>query len=142
MAKRSIVEVAALAPLDAKAAKVLGGGAKWKPFFAEKPTTGFVREEEGILPTRPVPSTMGFDLTGQRFGRFIVKGLAPKKDSNSPAAWVVRCDCGAYEHRKTKALRTLPADQLLCSHCHHLVEIRAGRHARTGPFNKDIEPPA
>ena len=33
------------------------------------------------------------DLTGIRFGRLYVIGLAPEKRYNKPA-WLCRCDCG------------------------------------------------
>jgi hypothetical protein len=33
------------------------------------------------------------DLTGVRFGRLYVIGLAPEKRYNKPA-WLCRCDCG------------------------------------------------
>lgn len=136
---RTVVEVGALAPLDAKAAKVLGGGVHWTPSI--KNPANYVREEEGVLPIRPVPlatinSAQFEDLTGKRFGRFVVKGLGVL---TKPARWVVRCDCGAYEHRKTNALKTLPADRLCCSHCDYLQELKAGHIPNRGPFNKDIE---
>ena len=137
--KRTVVEVGALAPLDAKSARVLGGGIHWTPKLVQP--DNYVREEEGALPTRrPLPGSL--DLTGQRFGKFFVKGLsATAKQGNTPAAWVVRCDCGAYEHRKAKALRSMPSDKLHCSHCEYLAELKAGRVPNRGPFNKAEKPP-
>ena len=34
------------------------------------------------------------DLTGQRFGRLVVVGLAPFRDKNTKAMWCCSCDCG------------------------------------------------
>jgi hypothetical protein len=139
--KRTVVEIGALAPLDAKAAKVLGGGEHWKPLRKYDPR--FVREEEGALAFTPFTTGHG-DITGQRFGRLVVKGLSVIQNKKKPANWVVRCDCGAYEHRKRKALVN-PAgirEARMCRQCVYLEDIRAGRHKRVGPFNKDIEPPA
>lgn len=139
--RRTVVEVGALAPLDAKTAKVLGGGVHWRPEVKAPPN--YVREEEGTLPTRPIPpetrlSPSFEDLTGRRFGSLVVKGLGLL---SKPARWVVRCDCGAYEHRKTIALRSLSPERLCCSHCDYLRELKAGRITNRGPFNKDQAPP-
>jgi hypothetical protein len=133
MGKRTVIEVGALSPQGVTAAKVLGKGVHWKPMLHVP--AGFVREEEGTLPTRPIPFSMKAheDLTGKRFGKFVVKGLGiPSK----PARWVVRCDCGAYEHRKTNALLTIPVERSQCSHCDYLTELKLGLVPNRGPFNK------
>lgn len=60
---------------------------------------------------RPVPETAKQlkDFTGHRSGRLVVIGLEDiPSDGHRPfdkrARWVVRCDCGAYEVRRTRAL--------------------------------------
>lgn len=113
-------------PVNSGARRVLGGGAHWKPKTGVDKT--FVREEVGTLPTRPVPlATKPHDLTGKTFGQLTVKGLGLKKKGNASAAWVVRCSCGAWEHRKSKAL-TNPGDPALlaCRDCCAMIEIRRG----------------
>ena len=136
--KRTVVEVAALAPLDAKTARVLGGGEHWVPKIVCRPN--YVREEEGTLPTRPVPPDLE-DLTGRRIGRFVVKGLGLKRPGDGKAVWVVRCDCGAYEHRTSRTLKKGDTGRTMCSHCDYLAELKAGRVPNRGPFNKDQPPP-
>lgn len=38
------------------------------------------------------------DITGQRFGRLVVIGLAPRNEwKNRNVHWVVKCDCGAQK---------------------------------------------
>lgn len=82
------------------------------------------------LPTRPVVGNMP-QLVGTRFGRFTVVGLGLRKrerkgEANKPAAWVVRCDCGNYEHRTAKAIRN-PANHIdRCQDCH---QVRFEKHA-------------
>lgn len=34
------------------------------------------------------------DLTGKRFGRWVVIGLSPKRDKYRRTYWICRCDCG------------------------------------------------
>lgn len=133
--RKTLAEVAAGAPVNAQSARVLGRGVHWKPALELAPT--YVRDEQGVPEIRkPVPGAL--DLTGHRFGRLVVKGLGAKKPVSEykktrkksegkmagkvPAAWVVRCDCGAYEHRKSKALRSGAA--VMCSHCAYLEAIK------------------
>ncbi|WP_084398303.1 hypothetical protein [Henriciella aquimarina] len=68
------------------------------------------------------------DLTGQRFNRFVVRGIAElqTKQKGNPL-WAVRCDCGAYTLRRSKALRCGDHDRQMCAVCDHLNEIRRGK---------------
>ena len=47
------------------------------------------------------PSLNAPPLVGVRFGRFVVVGL----HAEIRGAWVVRCDCGDYETRRSRAIR-------------------------------------
>lgn len=143
--KRTVVEVGALTPLDGKAARVLGGGVHWTPELARHNDPSFVREEEGALKARRGNHT-NFDISGQRFGQLVVMGLGPKRPNSKcgkrkAAVWVVRCDCGAYEHRRVRSLREGTEDDLCCSHCFYLKQVKRGLHPQVGPFNKADQPP-
>lgn len=58
-------------------------------------------------------------IIGARRGRLVVIGYAKDQAPNpkAPARWVVRCDCGTYEHR-TRILRWIefPGDDM-CKSC-------------------------
>ena len=75
------------------------------------------------LPIKPCPSGTE-DLTGLRFGRFSVIGLALK--SGGQPAWVVRCSCGYYETRKRKVLMAGSPVATMCSHCRLLERMKRG----------------
>lgn len=82
--------------------------------------------------TRQVPShDPNFrDYTGFRKGRLICVGYAGT-GSDQKARWVVRCQCGRYEYRKTKAFRPdCPNDR--CQNCENLKR-REARARRTAP---------
>ena len=70
------------------------------------------------------------ELVGKRINRLIVVGLAvPLSDSRTArryAQWVVRCDCGMYETRKSKALRN-PNPRPLHSQCRACQTIETNR---------------
>lgn len=90
--------------------------------------TDFVRSETP-LPTRPWPPlARGQDnLTGFMFGRLTVIGLAAEKTKSSAgAAWVVRCTCGTYEHRRTAFLRRGNSRRAMCSECDRAEQTEEG----------------
>jgi len=115
-----------LFPVDGTARRVLGKGVEWAPNLKEQ--KGYVRNETAPPPMRKVvPGNL--DLTGQRFGRLVVLGLGATKNQKcghpQAAAWVVRCDCGAFEHRTAKALRKPgDPDRHMCLHCTRLEYLK------------------
>lgn len=61
--------------------------------------------------------------TGKRVGKLTVVGLA----ADTPdTRWVVKCDCGAYEHRKSKVLKAAPNGDSAhqCGACAHAEKIK------------------
>lgn len=75
------------------------------------------------LPTKIYKSTnmdTDKDLTGVKFGRFVVIGVSlwvPKKNRRR---WVAKCKCGRYQIFSTKAIKThmnLGIDCLKCVEC-------------------------
>jgi hypothetical protein len=60
------------------------------------------------------------DLTGRRFGRFVVIGLA----RDLKGKWVVRCVCSRYSTRCKKAILNKENAQDRCEHCRHLAFLK------------------
>lgn len=80
---------------------------------------------------RPIPKTSPIDLTGVRVGRLVVVGLLAERARSTQvknqrtARWVMRCDCGKYTIRKTRAIRAPKSEEgLRCRCCGRLGSIR------------------
>ena len=124
--------VAPLMPFDKTASQVAGRGQhfEWAPSNPDKlhskdpiPTRG-PNNRERIFP--------GFlDLTGKRFGRFTVMGIADIRTTNGQN-WSVRCVCGAYETRKAKFIKSCLAGagdpQAMCDSCNYTRQLQQGYH--------------
>lgn len=74
------------------------------------------------------------DQTGRRVGRLVVLGRIDRDAAgivnrdDRGAAWAVRCNCGAYEYRRAKKLKTYTADGFhMCSDCSYVEDLKAGR---------------
>ena len=75
------------------------------------------------------------DLTGSRFGRFTVVGLA----RGFKGRWVVRCVCGKYEMRRQKAIINKENYGDCCQICRHLQFLKSRHHYKTtGDDSKSI----
>ncbi len=61
------------------------------------------------------------ELTGRKFGRLTVMGAHA---SSPPLRWVVRCVCGRYETRKTRAVMNPANSADSCQECRHLQSLR------------------
>ena len=109
-------------PIDGVAARVTKA-AKATDLWAPKPKhqNHFVEAAE-VLRTAPLPAGAARDvlsLPGKRRGRMVIVGYAAEQGAGLSTKWVVRCDCGNYEHR-TKILRWLGTDATdLCRECQH-----------------------
>jgi hypothetical protein len=117
-------------PIDRVARRVTSAAAPehvWRPL--PKPAAAAARSRH-VLPTAPIPavSLAGIaHVLGQRRGRMTVVGYAAEQPAGKGnARWVVRCDCGNYEHR-TRILRWLGthADDR-CAECQNRAYLRAG----------------
>lgn len=73
-------------------------------------------------PTKPV--IIGPDLTGTVFGKFVVVGLSALPCKSRGLRWSCRCQCGAYELRKTASIIGESAWLQECAHCHDLAYMR------------------
>lgn len=117
-------------PVDKKAAMVVSKGFQYKP---KKNVRDL--DSDYPIPVRALPdNNPNFqDLTGFRFGRLRVIGLA--KDYKQK--WVCRCDCGKYTLRKSKAVKNPENYGDRCDLCqHHAFLIKTRRWKETG---KDLD---
>lgn len=90
-------------PIDGNAARVIKPARPehvWQP--QPRPVSTAV-ESPNFLPTAPLPPSAPrwlLQLIGQRRGALVVVGYSARQGSKSKGSkWVVRCDCGRYEHR-------------------------------------------
>lgn len=117
-------------PIDRVAARVVrkaGHGCTWDP----EPKPSPCRTESGeILRTAALPVSAPKDLLrliGARRGRMQIMGYALEQSANKPhgARWVVRCDCGRYEHR-TRIMRWLQGvTEDMCRLCLHRNDLKS-----------------
>ena len=133
--------ILASTPLNSSAARVTARGEHWVPEAQLPP---------GLLHWEAPPRTKPFvappqdpnhpDLKGKRFGRFTVVGVLDDDGGgkNRGARWVCRCDCGDYEAKTTKAIRTVlaglaPAEGVgyRCFYCAQW-QIVQGRYKKHG----------
>ena len=109
-------------PIDRVAARVIRA-AKAADLWAPQPKqkANFAESSE-VLRTAPLPHGARnelFTLAGKRRGRMVIVGYAAEQGTGVSAKWVVRCDCGRYEHR-TRIFRWLGTDATdLCRLCLH-----------------------
>ena len=86
------------APNSKEAARSFRGGARYEP----KVKLANWHWEAPPKITKPEKGER--DLTGIKFGRFEVIGKAIKDWMITQSCWIVRCSCGDYETRKSKAI--------------------------------------
>lgn len=115
--------IGTLVPLDSTAAKVTAKGTHYEPKFkACAAVHSDVPPPMRNIPALNLPDWR--DLPGKKFGRFAVLGLAAEYNPKKGARWVVRCSCGSYEIRATKAIRNPENSQDCCKKCRHLIYIK------------------
>ena len=119
----SLQDIYARAPVNSTAARVTSEGYKYKPCKV-------VVTNDSELPIATMPITEDFrknpsfvDLTGKVFGRFVVLGRA----RDYAGHWVVKCRCGRYSTRRSKAINNPNNNGDRCAHCLHLAHLK--RHS-------------
>lgn len=85
-------------------------------------------------PMRP-PSPDTPKLVGVRFGQLTVMG----RHRHKSGYWVVRCDCGSYETRRTKSVLNPANGADRCDECRHLAYLR--RHDEFRRTGKNLDSP-
>ena len=117
--------IAAAAPLDRSASVVRDGSGdayegkvpSWHEHWTAPPLP------EGRFSGR----NGGDDLTGVRFGRGMVVVRYHRSHRNG-AQWLVRCPCGDYELRRSKAVRSAD-DEHVCQACDWFRHVQYQRDA-------------
>lgn len=127
-------DIYARKPVDRMAAQVMKPGVHFAP--DKKVLTN---DSDTLIAVRPIPKEAKFyrnfeDLTGRQFGRFTVIGLA----RDFKKQWVVRCACGRYSTRHSKAIKNHANEQDRCEHCRHLAYLKREEHWRRTGRDKDI----
>lgn len=131
--------VFASVPQDATAARVTSKGEHFEP------TVEYAGHEHHDVPPqiisicKALPSAKPIiaELTGKRFGRLTVIGLAKVQAQSGTmkrkqhARWAVRCACGDYEFRTAKAIRNPTNTDDMCRKCRQ-VEVNKKRYDRDG----------
>lgn len=116
--------IATSAPLDKTASVVRDGtGEHWDPSVKDGRLHWVAPPPCGVRPAHAP------DLVGCRVGRLTVVGYYDKGSKNGGGSrWVVRCTCGAYETRRSKAIRNpRPRDdgeEQACFKCETLIHAR------------------
>lgn len=121
---------APLAPLDRVAGRVTSRGDTYEPKIQETTVHSLTPLPVRKLSKGEVMNPEFQDLTGTLFGRLKVIGpAAVPARAQGRTAWVVRCVCGHYEHRRTKAIRRYLENRntgdrsARCSHCNATAKL-------------------
>lgn len=109
-----IKDIHARAPVNKRTAIVVSEIAEYKP-------KKIIQTADSDLPIAIRKVGKNFkDLTGIKFGKFIVIGLAKKTEKR----WVVKCACGVYSLRTSKAIKNPSNNMDQCELCRHLAHLK------------------
>lgn len=129
-------------PINRQAARVIKKSHPEDSFMPMPNVPRHICHSRNIIATKPIPqSVMGnmfFNPIGHRRDRLQVIGYAKEQteSKSKPARWVVRCDCGNYEHR-TRIFRWLGTDAVdMC------LECRLRTYKSNGNYSPPKEPAA
>lgn len=132
--KTPMDDVHARVPVDRVAVRVTGGGVHFYPNkkiqTADSPVPIAIREINRSERANPE----FVDLTGSRIGRFTVIGAA----KYVLGRWVVRCDCGTYSLRSSRAIKNAANSQDRCEQCRHLAALKREEYYRRTGRDTDI----
>lgn len=115
-------------PVNSTAANVLRKGVHYEP--DKLPNGGYW---DAPPPTQRFKGLPEHDMSGKTVGRLTVVGYLGSTGNPPSATWLVRCNCGGYEKRRTRAIRN-PANHLdRCYKCRHRIYVnRYEEFRRTG----------
>lgn len=135
-AKNRFDAILASVPMNGTAGAVTSPGVHYTPVLKDAP---HLLHWDAPPKIRAIPngggSTQFNDLSGIKFGRFTVVGVwddaegAPRNDVKTK--WVVRCACGDYEVRSSRAVKNPKNDQDRCRFCRDL-EYKKRRYRDLG----------
>src|SRR5947209_12093599 len=104
MGRDTFDAVLASVPNGATAGRVTSRGEHWTPKRQLSPGELHWDTPPPMFAWRPGLMQGLPDFTGHKFGRMTVLGLMKVRPGGEGLRWVVRCACGDYEVRKTKAV--------------------------------------
>lgn len=120
-------------PVDRVAARVTQPGVEFEPVITASHADSEIRPP---LKDPPLDTPTLVDLRGARFGRMVVIGYA----ASTKARWVVRCVCGRYSLRTTRAIRNPINTDDCCSSCDYLrVLKKKDFKRRTGAWPSEAQ---
>ena len=123
MSKWDIIRTSA--PVDRKAALSMAKGEQAPTLVKKQNFASMTCPPLCAVPRDPsFKNLVGLECNGSR-----VVGLADKKRlgiKGEGARWVMRCVCGIYEIRTSKAIKSGVSRQFKCSSCDNVAEMRRG----------------
>ena len=127
---------AALSPVNKTAALVVSKGIHYE-MNCKIQTPEFIGPPK-MIPRHLLPKTPSFiDLTGRQKGRLKVIGLMAEEKGK----WVVRCVCGTYTIRSSKAILSIETNPNAmfdaCRECMHFAQMK--RHEVYRRTGKDLD---
>lgn len=115
--------------INKTAALVVGAGTHYTPNKKVQTNDSDLPIETRAITKSELCQPCFIDLTGSRIGRLTVIGAARE----FKGSWVLRCDCGTYTTRKSKAIKNTENIQDRCEHCRHLAFLKRNEQwRRTG----------
>lgn len=123
--------LAAAAPLDRQASTIRdGSGDLWEAKISETTKRWIAPPPlKPLASLSPPGRAFAREMVGQRFGRMVVLGVLDDGGERKQASWVCRCDCGYYETKKAKSLRS--PQESKCSACIGLEQLQTLDRARS-----------
>jgi hypothetical protein len=113
-------DIASRKPINKTAAVVVSRGFNYKPDKIVQTNDSDMPIATRTITKKELSNECFVNLTGVRFGRFSVVGVA----RDLKGCWVVRCDCGTYSTRKSRAIKNEKNIQDRCEHCRHLAHLK------------------
>lgn len=127
-------DIHARTAINKTAALVVGTGTHYVPNKKVLANDSDLPIATRLLTKAELRQSCFIDLAGARVGRFTVIGAA----RDFSGRWVVRCDCGTYSTRKTKAIKNSKNIQDRCEHCRHLAFLKRNEQWRRSGRCSDI----
>lgn len=116
-------DIHARRPIDRVASRVTGEGVHYEPEIA----IGNTHDSDLPIPTLGIPPGLD-DLTGHRTGRLTVIGYHGARHNPRGEVihhrWVLRCDCGRWTVRRSRALKKPRCAEDCCDTCSHLRSVK------------------
>lgn len=112
-------------PVNRLAARQLSRGIEWQPDHKGNPHARTWDIPPPVQKRLPEGGTFK-DQTGKQFGRLTVIGYLGKLNAKKKAVWLVRCACGFYETRGSRAIDAADPNAA-CEKCRYLERVKRGQ---------------